>query len=341
MTDPLPTTTPDIAPQLSAVHNDEGTVLVQSWYPLLRSSDLSKGKSIAVDVLGHSILVFRTKANELGAVQRQCCHMGGDLARGRVAERGISCPIHGWQFGIDGARINQGPRPIVHADACQPALQCAERHGIIFAFFGPEILFELPKPEEAVYRSKVAVRDFDARYDIPTVFGFDSEHFATVHHRGIESMELYTNAAHHLGTRFRSAVVGENLSDRLMRAVGLKTVDVDVDYWGANIMLGHHKRSDTYALLTTLPLGAHRMRMFITLMQKRSAGGLVRQSFGWLRFYLTQPVIRAFIRQDEQALRGARFDPQRSLLSNNPGVQRWLAHYRALPKIAAQQIFPC
>lgn len=326
-------------PKANSLHSNDRNLLVQSWYPLVRSADLIKGRAVSVDVMGHSIVVFRNQANELGAVRRQCCHMGGDLSRGRVTEKGIRCPIHSWEFGSDGQRIQTNGQNDAHANACQPSLRCEEKLGIVFAFLGPKVLFDLPEPSESVFQSSVIVQDFDAHYDVPTIFGFDSEHFTTVHHRGVESLQIYSDSAHHMGTRIKSAVDGKNLSDWLMRMVGLDVVDIDIDYWGANMMLGHHKRSNAYAFLTTLPLRDHRMRMFITMMQQRPESGWFQQLFGRLRFSVSQPVIRAFIEQDEAALSGVRFDPQNSYLTNNPGVLQWLQHYETLPKIGAMQIF--
>lgn len=325
--------------KFSAVRSVDQSSLVQSWYPLVRAADLRIGAAVPVDVMGQSLVVFRSQANELGVIKRHCCHMGGDLSRGQVTEGGIRCPIHGWEFGVSGERVLHKGQQRVDANACQESLHCTERHGVVFAFFGPHVLFDVPAPSEPVFQSSVIVRDFDAHYDVPTIFGFDSEHFATVHHRGVESMEIYAAAAYHIGTRIRSAVTGKNLTDRVMRLAGLNEVDIDIGYWGANLMLGHHKRSNTYALLATLPLGENRLRMFVSMLQRRPEASAPRQLLSWLRFKVSQPVIRAFIAQDEKALSGVRFDPQQSCLSNNSGVQRWLEHQRSLPHISAARIF--
>ena len=304
-----------------------------------RTVDVRLGKAVAVDVMGQSLLVFRSKANELGVIKRQCCHMGGDLSRGRVTETGVRCPIHGWEFAVNGERVLREGQRNADAGVCQASLPCTERHGIVFAFFGPSVLFDVPIPPEPVFQSPVVVRDFDARYDVPTIFGFDSEHFVTVHNRELASMEFYSNGEHHLGTRLSLMVAGKNLSDRIMRLAGLNEVDIDIEYWGANMMLGHHKRSNNYAFLATLPIGEHRLRMFVSMLHRKPPSGAVRQLSGWLRFKLSQPVMHAFIRQDEKALCGVRFDPQQAAISSNPGVQRWLEHYQSLPKISAARIF--
>ncbi|MBT8098393.1 MAG: Rieske 2Fe-2S domain-containing protein [Gammaproteobacteria bacterium] len=325
--------------QFSAVPSVDLGLLAQSWFPLARTVDVRVGQTVPVDVMGQSLLVIRNKSGDLGVIRRQCCHMGGDLSRGRVTEAGVQCPIHGWEFDVTGKRVLRDGKRANDASICQASLCCIERHGIIFAFFGPRVLFDLPAPTEPVIQSPVIVRDFDARYDVPTIFGFDSEHFTTVHNRELEQMEIYSTAEHHLGTRLRSKVAGNNLSDRIMRLAGLDEVDIDIAYWGANLMLGHHRRSNNYAFLATLPIGEHRMRMFVAILQRRPAPGVFKQLLGWLRFRFSQPVIRAFIHQDERALSGARFDPQHAAIANNQGVQRWLDHYRSLPKISVARIF--
>lgn len=322
---------PEPAPKAASLQ-----VLERSWYPLLCSDDLAAGKAKPIDVLGQALLVFRNRRGKPAVMRRHCCHMGGDLSRGVVTKNGIRCPIHAWEFGVGGERLHPDlPRS---AAGCQPALPCTERHGIVFAFFGPRPLFELPTPAVPVFRSKVIVRDFDARYDVPTTFGFDRDHFATVHGRGLDSMELYSSSAYQLGTAIRAAVQGESWSDRLMRICGLDRVAVDIDFWAANLMLGHHKRSNTFTFLAALPLGDHRLRMFATMMQMRPDGGSLRRAVGWLRFKLSQPVVRAFMGQDERALGGVRFDPN-CAAAGSPELKRWLAHRRELPTVALTELF--
>jgi len=335
----MPATISITRPHPDAARQDDRDLLVQSWYPLARSADVRRGHSVSLDVMGHSVVLFRSLANEPGVIKRNCCHMGGDLSRGDVTRNGIRCPIHGWEFAVNGKRLCDIGSGDERSGACQPSLPCTERHGIIFAFFGSDVLFDLPEPEESVFLAPVHVRDFDARYDVPTIFGFDSEHFDTVHNRGIDSMELYSKGANHLGTRIRATVDGTHLRDRIMRAIGLDTIDTDIDFWAANLMLGHHKRSNTYAFLASLPLGDHKLRMFVAVMQRRPSGGVLRQWLGRLQFLFVQPVVMGFVSQDEKALKGVRFDPERCWLSDNPGVQRWLAHFRTLPKIEAAKIF--
>ena len=44
------------------------------------------------------IAVFRTRNEEVYAVQAECPHRGGPLAAGLVGSHTVICPLHAWKF---------------------------------------------------------------------------------------------------------------------------------------------------------------------------------------------------------------------------------------------------
>jgi len=63
-----------------------------------------EGRSVTVD--GRRIAVFRTPEG-WRAVEGACPHRGGPLADGIVADRCVTCPLHGWRFDLDtGQAVN-------------------------------------------------------------------------------------------------------------------------------------------------------------------------------------------------------------------------------------------
>lgn len=314
--------------------------VVQSWYPIATSASLKAGHSRHLEVLGKSLVVFRTLRGTPGIVQRHCAHMGGDLSCGKVTGEGIQCPVHQWEFAPTGEVVGDNVHGLTPALRPQQfSLQCIEINGIIHGYFGDKPAFDIPAPECNVHSTTPVVRDCDFRYDIPSVFGFDTEHFLTVHKRGLDALELYKHHPYHLGTRIVASVDGLNTKDKIMRRLGAANVEIDVDFWAANILFGYHRHSESYVYLCALPLAEHRTRMFVTIMQKERGSGLFSKCLGQLRFQISKPLIRGFIAQDEAAFNNIKFDRHSRHIMADSKIHDWLSHYDTLPRLSDWQYF--
>jgi len=47
------------------------------------------------------IAVFRTADDEVFALHDKCPHKGGPLSQGIVHGKRVTCPLHGWNLGLD------------------------------------------------------------------------------------------------------------------------------------------------------------------------------------------------------------------------------------------------
>ena len=83
---------------------------------------LLEGRSIMV--AGRRIAVFRTP-DGFRALDHACPHAGGPLADGIVADRCVTCPLHGWRFDLDTGRA-------VNAEAAVAVHAVVERDGELF-----------------------------------------------------------------------------------------------------------------------------------------------------------------------------------------------------------------
>ena len=43
------------------------------------------------------------------AIEKKCTHMGGDLSKGRLEGKVVTCPRHGSQFDVTTGRVVKGP----------------------------------------------------------------------------------------------------------------------------------------------------------------------------------------------------------------------------------------
>lgn len=103
--------------------------LLDYWHPVLRSRDLCLDCATGIKLAGRSIALFRTADGSLGAVEDKCVHRRMKLSLGKVRDRKLVCPYHGWSFTGEG----QGKSPSTpHMYACITSYQCAELHGVIW-----------------------------------------------------------------------------------------------------------------------------------------------------------------------------------------------------------------
>jgi nitrite reductase (NADH) small subunit len=75
-----------------------------------RAADVPMLEGRSVTVAGRRIAVFRTP-DGFRAIEGRCPHAGGPLADGIVADRCVTCPLHGWRFDLTtGESSNPGTR---------------------------------------------------------------------------------------------------------------------------------------------------------------------------------------------------------------------------------------
>ncbi len=116
-----------------------GEYLRRYWHPFLLASEL-KDLPIPVRLLGEDLVVFRDGSGRMGLLHRHCIHRGVSLEFGIIAEHGIRCCYHGWQFDVDGTVLDtpaEPPTSRIKQNFCQGAYRLRESHGLLFAYMGP------------------------------------------------------------------------------------------------------------------------------------------------------------------------------------------------------------
>ena len=78
------------------------------WRRALADAELAEGDRRLVDVDGVAVVVGREQGR-LYALANSCCHRGGPLHRGTVADGEITCPWHGSTFRVDDGSVVRGP----------------------------------------------------------------------------------------------------------------------------------------------------------------------------------------------------------------------------------------
>src|SRR5215510_4152554 len=91
--------------------------LLDFWYPALLSKTVRPGHMQAQPLLGLPLVICRDRQGHIAALRDQCPHRAMPLSFGRFDGARLTCPYHGWQFGMDG-RCRHIPA-LVEDDAVQ------------------------------------------------------------------------------------------------------------------------------------------------------------------------------------------------------------------------------
>ncbi|HXF60569.1 MAG TPA: Rieske (2Fe-2S) protein [Caldilineaceae bacterium] len=303
-----------------------------SWYPLCRSSDLKPGQARRVVAWGRPWAVWRSAAGQVSALEAICSHMGADLGRGRVVGEALQCPLHHWQYGADGRCVHIPASAAIPARACQQALPCIERYGLVFGALGDPPAFPPFAGEGQARWSRPSVTDAPIALETLVANSFDGQHFATVHDRELLApVEVAQDGPHHLRIAYRARVAGRRLGDRLMRAVGIATVGIEIHCWGGNLMQVYNKRTPNTILVAILPVEAGRSLVFVTTVMAQRVGGL-QGVIQRLQLAVAHRFTLAFLRPDLAALAGMALRPRVLLPEADSTFVAWLRYWRALPR---------
>jgi len=309
-----------------------------SWYPLCRSTEVKRGRVIARQAFGIPFAVFRTESGRVGALHAECAHMGADLASGQVVGEHVQCPLHHWEYSQGGQCEGIPGYAAIPARARQAAFTCEEHYGLVYVFLGGEPLFEFPRfqDEDAALYSRAYSMDFDTPYQVLASNSFDGQHFSTVHRRVLlEPAQLTSISPYHLAIHFKARVEGSHFHDRLLRGLGIKTVELRAHCWGGNLILAYNARTSSYIMFNVLPLAAEKTRVFIlNVMSAHGARALPR----FLRralLEISHALTIAFLKPDIAVMRQLRFKLGILLPDTDRCFIEWVKYWKALPRASA------
>lgn len=112
-------------------------VLIQDWFAVARSNDVVAEKPLAVRLLGHDVVVWRSDKG-VRAWQDLCIHRGAKLSLGSVRSNCLVCPYHAWEYDASGRCV----RMPAHPDQPPPAkahayvFRAMEQYGLIWVSLG-------------------------------------------------------------------------------------------------------------------------------------------------------------------------------------------------------------
>lgn len=78
-------------------------------YEVARLADLPEEGGTLVELEGQRIALFKV-GEALYAIDDECMHLGGSLAKGERDGLVVSCPWHGWEFDLPNGAMRQIPK---------------------------------------------------------------------------------------------------------------------------------------------------------------------------------------------------------------------------------------
>jgi 5,5'-dehydrodivanillate O-demethylase oxygenase subunit len=118
-----------------------GELLRRYWLPVSVAAEVTPEQPTKfVKALGENLVLFRDTSGRVGLLADRCAHRGASLCYGRVEERGISCPYHGWLYDTDGSILETPPErnEAIMRSVRQPSYPVQKFIGLYWAYFGPE-----------------------------------------------------------------------------------------------------------------------------------------------------------------------------------------------------------
>jgi len=257
----------------------------QSWYLVAPSKSLRKGGVLSLEFLGQPLVLFRTSAGVVHAMDAHCAHMGAHLGKGKVINDCLRCPLHHWTYdgngrcatGFAGPGNRNGdfggcqtgpspqPSPGVPGEGVRGAQRTwpvEERFGNIFLFNGVRPLFEFPSFEfapENELRTRIG-RPVHLRcaWVALAANAFDMQHLSVVHGRElVDAAKVEHPDPHRLRLLYTSRVTGRGLADRITKWLSGDRIHVRITCWAGTILIVESQvgRAKTTMFLALTPSG--------------------------------------------------------------------------------------
>ena len=126
-----------------------GELLRRYWQPIAIAKDISDQHPVKfVRILGEDLVLFQSKKGQVGLLQDRCSHRGASLSYGRVEERGIACPYHGWLYDTEGNCLETPAEPAGSNFALtvkHQAYPVQKFAGLYWGYLGPSPAPVIPK----------------------------------------------------------------------------------------------------------------------------------------------------------------------------------------------------
>lgn len=149
-------------------------MLINNWYAACTVDELGD-QPLRLQILAHSLVLFRDNAGNAHCLSDYCVHRGARLSQGECKNGGLMCPQHGWEFNGAGqcTLIPAGSKTPTEPPrrARVPAYPVEEKYGLLFVFLGdlqederPTVTDIMPEWDSGDWHKGVITRDKNVNF---------------------------------------------------------------------------------------------------------------------------------------------------------------------------------
>lgn len=144
-------------PASEAVGDPKSPGFHQCWYVVAIASELDEAPLLSKEFLGGRVVVYRKADGAPVVLSAYCAHVGADLGVGKLEGEEVECAFHRFRYGPDGKCTWVPGNNDVPEKARVFSYPAVEQWGAIWAFNGPEPLYDVPawrdyEPDQLVTR---------------------------------------------------------------------------------------------------------------------------------------------------------------------------------------------
>jgi phenylpropionate dioxygenase-like ring-hydroxylating dioxygenase large terminal subunit len=157
------------------------------WYVAAWAHEILDDSLFNRTLLNESVLIYRTAAGELVAMENRCCHRGAPLHLGRREDDCVRCMYHGMKFDSSGACVEVPGQESVPAKARVLTYPVVEKDELIWIWMGDPTLADESKiisywwHTDPGWRKKTSTLHYEAPHTLITDNLLDFSHLSYVH----------------------------------------------------------------------------------------------------------------------------------------------------------------
>lgn len=156
-------------------------VVCEGWYCVGRSKDVPPRGTRKVWIGERDLVLWRDAKGGLHAIARACPHLGADLSKGAVTDKGLRCAFHHWCWDGEGACAAGGGVPERRRAR---AYEARDRWGLAWVWAGdgpPKYGLPSPAPENERHVVRLPPQRLDCHPHVMLGNGLDFTHVGPVH----------------------------------------------------------------------------------------------------------------------------------------------------------------
>ena len=161
-----------------------------AWYVAAWDHEIAPGRIAARTIVDQPLVLYRTGAGEIVALEDRCCHRFAPLSLGRLEGDDLRCMYHGLKFAPDGRCIEIPGQPLIPRSACVRRYPARTVGSWVWVWMGDDTAAADPARipssvalDDPAYRLRAGQLDYAAHYLLIDDNLLDLSHLSFAHEK--------------------------------------------------------------------------------------------------------------------------------------------------------------